>query len=182
MRILRQLSATILTVALLIPFVASAAVVKPALDIGLMAGDAGAELTGDSSSGFDLTIDATAFAIVQESAPAIDITNQTFTLNASFDGSTYFVGTFNAGGLLWGDFDNLTLKQLSSGTLDFSADLNYLGGSLKGSLSGGRLEGLGSTTDLIAKLGPVVVPIPAAIWLFGSGLLGLVGFARRKAA
>ena len=25
-----------------------------------------------------------------------------------------------------------------------------------------------------------VVPIPAAIWLFGSGLIGLVGFARRK--
>jgi hypothetical protein len=26
-----------------------------------------------------------------------------------------------------------------------------------------------------------VVPIPAAVWLFGSGLLGLVGLARRKA-
>ena len=27
----------------------------------------------------------------------------------------------------------------------------------------------------------LVVPIPAAVWLFGSGLLGLVGIARRKA-
>ena len=27
-----------------------------------------------------------------------------------------------------------------------------------------------------------VVPVPAAVWLFGSGLLGLVGLARRKAA
>lgn len=27
-----------------------------------------------------------------------------------------------------------------------------------------------------------VVPIPAAVWLFGSGLLGLVGVARRKAS
>ena len=26
------------------------------------------------------------------------------------------------------------------------------------------------------------VPVPAAVWLFGSGLLGLVGFARRKKA
>lgn len=28
---------------------------------------------------------------------------------------------------------------------------------------------------------PVVVPIPAAVWLFGSGLIGLIGMARRKA-
>jgi len=27
---------------------------------------------------------------------------------------------------------------------------------------------------------PVVVPVPAAVWLFGSGLLGLVGIARRR--
>jgi hypothetical protein len=26
------------------------------------------------------------------------------------------------------------------------------------------------------------VPVPAAVWLFGSGLLGLIGIARRKAA
>lgn len=30
--------------------------------------------------------------------------------------------------------------------------------------------------------GFAVVPVPAAVWLFGSGLLGLVGFARRKKA
>jgi hypothetical protein len=28
--------------------------------------------------------------------------------------------------------------------------------------------------------GTAVIPIPAAVWLFGSGLLGLVGFAKRK--
>jgi hypothetical protein len=27
-----------------------------------------------------------------------------------------------------------------------------------------------------------VVPVPAAIWLFGFGLLGLIGIARRKKA
>ena len=27
---------------------------------------------------------------------------------------------------------------------------------------------------------PVVVPVPAAVWLFGSGLLGLFGVSRRK--
>ena len=29
---------------------------------------------------------------------------------------------------------------------------------------------------------PAIVPVPAAVWLFGSGLLGLVGVARRKKA
>lgn len=29
---------------------------------------------------------------------------------------------------------------------------------------------------------PSTVPVPAAVWLFGSGLLGLVGMARRKKA
>src|SRR3989344_4910071 len=33
-------------------------------------------------------------------------------------------------------------------------------------------------TSLIAPAS--VVPVPAAVWLFGSGLLGLIGFARRK--
>jgi hypothetical protein len=31
-------------------------------------------------------------------------------------------------------------------------------------------------------INPAPVPIPAAAWLFGSGLLGLIGIARRKAA
>ena len=32
------------------------------------------------------------------------------------------------------------------------------------------------------EISQVVVPVPAAVWLFGSGLLGLVGIARRKKA
>ena len=59
----------------------------------------------------------------------------------------------------------------------------------------------GATVQLKASCGPVVgcgvdayfdnltittdvsaVPVPAAVWLFGSGLLGLVGVARRKKA
>jgi hypothetical protein len=37
-------------------------------------------------------------------------------------------------------------------------------------------------TDAVLTLGltPTAIPIPAAVWLFGSGLLGLIGVARRK--
>ena len=36
------------------------------------------------------------------------------------------------------------------------------------------------STDIVNTA--AVVPVPAAVWLFGSGLLGLVGIARRKQA
>lgn len=34
--------------------------------------------------------------------------------------------------------------------------------------------------DAVASNPPAEIPVPAAVWLFGSGLLGLVGVARRK--
>ena len=34
----------------------------------------------------------------------------------------------------------------------------------------------------ITSYTPSAIPVPAAVWLFGSGLLGLVGVARRKKA
>jgi hypothetical protein len=36
----------------------------------------------------------------------------------------------------------------------------------------------GYITDVVTT----VIPVPPALWLFGSGLLGLVGIARRKKA
>lgn len=38
----------------------------------------------------------------------------------------------------------------------------------------------GSNANFNLKLAPVVVPVPAAAWLFGSGLMGLAAIARRK--
>lgn len=42
--------------------------------------------------------------------------------------------------------------------------------------------GLISGTWVDFSMTPVVVPVPAAVWLLGSGLLGLMGIARRKNA
>lgn len=42
--------------------------------------------------------------------------------------------------------------------------------------------GLSSQIGLDLRLELTAVPVPAAAWLFGSGLLGLVGMARRKSA
>jgi len=42
--------------------------------------------------------------------------------------------------------------------------------------------GDGFSIALDLTLTPTAVPIPPALWLFGSGLLGLIGMARRKKA
>ena len=55
-------------------------------------------------------------------------------------------------------------------------------------LAGGPLDLTGSTytvntitgTFVSGRITPTVVPVPAAFWLFGAGLVGLVGVARRK--
>jgi hypothetical protein len=55
--------------------------------------------------------------------------------------------------------------------------LDYIGHIEQGSPSG-----LGGEEVRIHLEGTIsAVPIPAAVWLFGSGLLGLVGIARKKA-
>ena len=47
----------------------------------------------------------------------------------------------------------------------------------------GRATDIHISTDFWTySSAPVTVPIPAAVWLFGSGLLGLIGMARRKKA
>jgi hypothetical protein len=42
------------------------------------------------------------------------------------------------------------------------------------------LDAQGNTIFVAGTPNPVPTPIPAAAWLFGSGLLGLVGIRRRK--
>ncbi len=56
---------------------------------------------------------------------------------------------------------------------------NFGGGTFTGSYDdafGNRL----ATYGMDLRLGMAPVPVPAAVWLFGSGLLGLAGMARRR--
>lgn len=62
-----------------------------------------------------------------------------------------------------------------------------LGGfTFEGTCAGSRTFGCGNVTGPLRRLisGSVasVVPVPAAIWLFGTALIGLVGFSKRRKA
>jgi hypothetical protein len=95
----------------------------------------------------------------------------TIDLNGTFlyetDDSGYGTGigpslTFASGSL--SDFDFQKPATFNSSFLSFDDfDLMY-----------------GEWTSLNLTVVPAPVPVPAAVWLFGSGLLGLVGVARRK--
>jgi hypothetical protein len=172
-----------LTLAALVslPCIVNAAVSYPALGIANIGSDAGATLSATSFS-----IEATAFQIVTN-GPNIDIADNNFTLmtdpciGTCWNGTTgAFDGSFTVGDdLLSGTFTGLALYDDFSGGVAFTGDVVYTGGSLMGSLSGGRLEGVLAGSSVQATLG-AVVPIPAAAWLFGSGLVGLIAVARRK--
>ena len=64
--------------------------------------------------------------------------------------------------------------QLTDGGIVLNFPLSITGTDIA---SGQAFEyGYTTSTQTVSE----VVPIPAAAWLFGSGLIGLVGLARRK--
>ena len=67
---------------------------------------------------------------------------------------------------------------------DVNADGSVTGVGIPG-MENGPFPGFNAQFNLTAEgllTPPAIIPVPAAVWLFGSGLLGLVGVARRKKA
>ena len=113
--------------------------------------------------------------------------NPSSTLSVDFDGSDGLLADTTIG-FLPGDI-------CCNGTGDPNS-FKTIGGSLVMSLwganwdygnsqdfdgtSGNTTPYLGSTLGMDLRVELTAVPVPAAVWLFGSGLLGLVGVARCK--
>jgi hypothetical protein len=132
-------------------------------------------------------------------APNLEQTTAAFQSDVGALVSNYTVGgknyTWNAAGSavnLWGS----TSGTDNGGSTDFyGAGIQQAGNGLGAVVSLYGITGNGTTgqtnsydlTDaLTLTAGGVLeaspVPIPAAVWLFGSGLLGLIGVGRRRAA
>jgi len=72
-----------------------------------------------------------------------------------------------------------SIAPVSEGPLfDVASVSNAIGINLVFSLSGGDT----ATFDTVFEVVPAPVPVPAAVWLFGSGLIGLAGILRPAAA
>ncbi len=133
--------------------------------------------------------------------------SDTITATGSFDDSLLTGGTGSVSGLLItvGDltFDNsmesfggaaITLNgdgslfdftyQAREGQLGALADFDSFFTSFTGSaLNGPKSKGKPTALTIAGTWGSLdvaVVPVPAAVWLFGSGLIGLVGIARKN--
>ena len=153
--------------------------VPPALEIGdLGVGDF---ISGDSTT---LRINGTGTGIITNFSPftVTDIIDVDFVLTAdrgSNNGVDYFFtnGTITAGTYMNTTFDTLTMSE-TFGLASFSADLANGGRIEGGFMLTGDIASIFGGNTLIAKASPV--PLPAAVWLFGSGLIGLAGIARRK--
>ncbi len=127
-------------------------------------------------------------------APTGDITGGTATLEldswtAWWNGTAFNQGSTSTKGPTEtcvynaGSFSNVcstavVVDSYDAGTGAFTAswDSVVVGGAFNGSLGNWEISGVMSTGA------PAEVPVPAAVWLFGSGLVGLAGIARRRKA
>lgn len=94
--------------------------------------------------------------------------DQAHRFTGSGDTSVNFL--FNSGGLLPDEGSNFFFFDTSATNYAKTASFDLTG------------TGLGPISGQFAAYSPSAVPVPAAVWLFGSGLLGLIGVARRKMA
>jgi hypothetical protein len=79
----------------------------------------------------------------------------------------------------------LMLSRLNTGNNEITASFAYgLGGIFGATTTFSTIATIFNGEDFtraqFVATGPAAVPVPAAVWLFGSGLLGLIGVARRK--
>ncbi len=132
-----------------------------------------------TDSGFTKTLDFSGWAISWNATPTINLGGGLQDCGTTTDG----ICVSAAGADIGGTYDNGTgiatitcstssCSNSSTYTLTYTAVVPQ-----QSPTNGGVTYSLNLTGHIISS-----VPVPAAIWLFGSGLLGLVGTARGKLA
>lgn len=136
----------------------------------------GHSMFGDGSAGITFTFDAGTLGSLPTSVGLVWTDGAAFnqvTLEA-WDSANVSLGTLVG--------DNIGDGNFASGTAEdrFFGVVNA-GGISKIRMWNSQMTGGGSGIEVDhLQYGASAVPLPAAIWLFGSGLLGLLGVARRR--
>ena len=98
--------------------------------------------------------------------------------------STGTYNSFSSGNAVYLDASGSYLSNLAILNFNFDTALTDAGGTISTSVEETLFYTFPPLPTLLTGSGFVTaapaVPIPAAIWLFGSGLIGLIGVARRK--
>jgi len=129
-------------------------------------------------------------------AGSFDLTAMIDALGVMSSGTLSIGGTiaslgFNSGTLLTGTLTTFGFPEAGGDPLGFLFDVTggdaaslYGSGAYPGGIILGSSGFTGSFTENFGRIDGVAdvasVPIPAAVWLFGSALLGLVGLSRRR--
>lgn len=145
---------------------------------------------------FNATADITSLSLTSPTAGGVAGTNPTgwdFSTGSNADG----FGSFDYAVKLFGDI-NLNPNIVSSGETEVLTFLltcaggatcdmtDFVDTNVNDFLAAAKFVNGPTIEDPAGQFGPdsafggTVVPVPAAVWLFGSGLLGLAGVARHK--
>jgi len=97
------------------------------------------------------------------SAPSIDLNTMTADMTSMFanwNSTADYIGEYNIGGIA-------TVTRLNEGSYELAWDSIQANGPYQA-----------MTVSMTMQVS--AVPVPAALWLFGSGLIGLAAFSRKK--
>ncbi len=136
---------------------------------------------GTDISGYYVNVGA--FQVAPQTQLTIDFT--TVVTEVSFDfanpSGDLTVFAFDVSGALLGEFDFMGMD-LFINQAGFDQNAGHVDISGIGEIASILIEPDINQALIVDNLNFSPVPVPAAAWLFGSGLIGLIGIARRKKA
>jgi hypothetical protein len=138
---------------------------------GYQAYDWNGAAAGGASTGTLLTANLIDFGFNGSAGAAATYDNLILDFSIALTGGDFFTAGYTGNGLRWG-----AGRVYSGSSAPYGGSWDLQAAPFTKSFSCGN----GDTTKLCYATMDTYVPVPAAVWLFGSGLVGLLGIATRS--